>query len=81
MTHTEASLLAYHGIAPLTMTDDQRTDAARAAGVLSLCLGCGTVQAINPADLGPHPDTETARRATRDHTDLDCCLDADSIVY
>jgi hypothetical protein len=81
MTNTEASILAHHGIASLSMTDDQRTDAARAAGLVSLCLGCGTVQGINPADLAGHPDAETARRATRDHVDTDCCPDADTIVY
>lgn len=83
--HTEASVLAHHGIAPLTMTDDQRTDAARAAGLIFACLGCGTVQGINPADLQGHADTESARIATRDYLHgqdaIECCPDADSIVY
>lgn len=74
--HTEASVLAHHGIAPLVgISDDQRTDAARAAGLIYACLGCGTVGGINPED------GEAARIRTRDAFDFECCADDDTILY
>lgn len=49
-------------------------DEVRANGLLSVCLGCGTTTACDPAD----------REVYRDLIDwdaVDCCPDADRINY
>lgn len=77
--HTEASVLAHHGIAPLVgISDDKRTDLARSAGLIFACLGCGSVGGINPEG------GETARQLTRDYApegSWECCVDDVTCVY
>lgn len=82
-TLTLAGVLAWHGITVTPMAwamspHDAQVDAAREAGLIYACLGCGTVGGITPGD------GEDARRATREHLGLDaleCCPDADTIVF
>lgn len=78
---TEAVVLANHGI-----TGDNLTDAARAAGLIYACLGCGTVGGIDvDAPLGDYVTVEDARMGTRNALlswdALDCCNDATTVVY
>ena len=78
MAHTETSVLAHHG-APSTPNP---ADGARDAGILRICLGCGTAVAA-PAGL----TTEDYREAYPvvgaqvNGDQWDCCPDADSITY
>lgn len=88
MTNTDMNLndvLAHHGYDVLGKSEDAVTDDMRAAGLIYACLGCGSVGGIDPANLGGHPDVETARRATRDHIDPDafgdCCPDNTTIIF
>lgn len=81
--NTEASVLAHHGI---TAADGQNLiDLAREAGIIHLCLGCGTVAGIDvSADPFPSMSVEDARVATKEAIDwdeFDCCPDADTIIY
>lgn len=72
--NTEVSVLAHHGI--VAAGGQNLTDAARDAGLIYACLGCGSVGGIDP-ERG-----EAARTLTRDYAPegaWECC--GDTIVY
>lgn len=70
--HTEAAVLAHHAL-PATADD------AREAGLVALCLGCGTVTCVTAQPTTA--ETEAQRAWARENLDLDCCPDADTILY
>lgn len=81
--HTEESVLAHHGIR-VGGTVTNLIDAARDAGLIYACLGCGSVGGIDvTADPFPAISVEMARVNTREAMDPDyfCCPDANQIVY
>ena len=84
--NTETTVLAHHGI--VAAGGQNLIDAAREAGIIYACLGCGTVGGIDAtADPFPSMSVEAARVATKEAilaADLyafDCCPDADTILY
>lgn len=87
-TYTETEALTQH----LPRGDYTPTaDHARACGVVSICLGCGTAVAVYTKDEQPYPDEhvsfEAYRAAYRDQLlsenpfYFDCCPDADTVLY
>ena len=73
--YTERQALAHHGIGHNATTDDALTDSARAAGVVSVCLGCGTIV------CEPTGTSEAARARFARAYDFSCCDDSDDILY
>ena len=73
-TYTESQALNHHGIG-VGLTGDALTDAARQAGIVSACLGCGTVVAV------PTGTSEAARARFAKAFDFSCCADSDDIEY
>lgn len=85
-TYTEAEALNHHGIG-VGLDGDALTDAARQAGIISACLGCGTVVGMaDPivvcgAEVTDPVRREITRKAYAAHYDFSCCPDSDDILY
>jgi len=73
--YTERQALNQHGIGINAQSDDSLTDTARANGVVSVCLGCGTIVCVAPGT-----DERTRARMARTF-DFSCCDDSDDILY
>lgn len=73
--YTMAQVLNHHGIGNARMSEDTLTDAARAAGIVHACLGCGTVVAV------PTGTSEAARQRFAQAYDFSCCNNSDDIVF
>ena len=71
-TYTAEAALHHHGIKG---EGNSLTDNAREAGVIYVCLGCGSIGTV------PEGTPEAHRIATRDAFEWDCCEDADTILY
>ena len=78
--NTETTVLAHHGI--VAAGGQNLADAARDAGLLWACLGCGSVAGAEPGlttEAYYAASDPGARDLVREWAE--CCPDADSIVY
>jgi hypothetical protein len=79
-TNTERSVLAHHGIA--APAHRSIVDTARDHGVLTACLGCGTV-VVAPEGFSTEDyyQAQPWARETIASGAWDCCPDAETITY
>ena len=76
-TFTMHEALNHHGIGTPDMSEDTLTDTARQAGVVSVCLGCGSIVGMGSDWEGE----EETRKAYAERYDFSCCADSDDILF
>ena len=74
-TERDIARLMAQGLNYGTAYDYALTDAAREAGLVRACLGCGTVAGVAP------DASEQDRERTSSVLVWDCCDDADAVVF